>query len=66
MPVLQSEFHCMRGHVADGTQVLCPSGQVITIKSAMRGWEIRDEAGQVIETVGPDALEVTRTVLACA
>lgn len=55
----------MRGHVAAGTEVICPSGQVVTIKAAARGWEIQDAAGAVIEAVGFDALEVTRVVLAC-
>lgn len=66
MRVLQSEFHCMRGHVADGTEVVCPSGAVVTIKAAMSGWEIRDAAGQVVEAVGFDAVEVTRVVLGCS
>ncbi len=65
MRVKQSEFHSMRGHVADGTEVACESGAVITIKSSMRGWDIQDSAGRIIESVGFDAMEVTRAVLAC-
>ena len=65
MRVNQSEFHSMRGHVADGTEVVCESGAVVTIKSSMSGWEVRANDGQVIEAVGFNALEVTRVVLSC-
>ena len=65
MRVAQSEFHSMRGHVADGTEVVCGSGSVIKINSAMSGWEVRDSTGRLIERVGFDALAVTRVVLAC-
>lgn len=65
MRVNQSEFHSMRGHVADGTEVVCESGAVVTIKSSMSGWEVHGSDGKVIERVGFNALEVTRVVLGC-
>ena len=61
--VLQSEFHCMRGHVSDGTEIVCPSGKVATIRSGMKGWELRSESGDLLAAVGFDAMEVTRAVL---
>lgn len=66
MRVKQRDFHVMRGHVADGVEVECESGAVVTIRSSMSGWEIRDISGSVIESVGFDAMAVTRAVLACS
>ena len=65
MRTTQREFHSMRGHVVDGCEVVCESGAVVTLRSAIRGWDIVDTDGRVIQSVGPDAMAVTRAILDC-
>ena len=40
MRTTQQAFHTMRGHVADGCQVLMENGDTLTIKADPRGWQI--------------------------
>lgn len=49
MLVNSTEFHTMRGHVADGCIILAPSGKRFTLRATMKGWEV----------LGPDGLPVS-------
>ena len=42
----------MRGHVADGTVIIAPSGKRFTLKNTLRGWVV----------VGPDGVECSGTL----
>ena len=46
MQTTTDQFHVMRGHVADGCEIIAPSGKKFTLSATMNGWEI----------VGPDGL----------
>jgi|LNFM01.1.fsa_nt_gb hypothetical protein len=58
-----SEFHPMRGHVADGTRVRFQSGEELTVRSAMRGWKLVDQQRAI--SMGPfdGAHELTRAIV---
>lgn len=49
MIVQSTDFHTMRGHVADGCTIIAPSGKRFTLRNTMKGWEV----------VGPDGLPVS-------
>lgn len=38
--VKQNEFHSMRGHVADGVEILMNNGDLVTVKAVMEGWQL--------------------------
>jgi hypothetical protein len=38
--VKQDEFHSMRGHVADGVEILMNNGDVVTLKAVIKGWQL--------------------------
>jgi len=40
MTTTQDQFHPMLGHVADGVEVLMNNGDIVTIKSCMKGWQL--------------------------
>ena len=42
----QAEFHPMRGHVAEGTQIQMRNGDVLTIKAVVKGWQLVDQEGR--------------------
>lgn len=44
MKTTQDDFHPMRGHLEDGTQVEMRNGDTLTIKAVTAGWQL----------VGPD------------
>lgn len=46
-----SSFHSMRGHAAEGTRVRFSSGEELTVRSAMRGWNLESDDGKV--SLGP-------------
>jgi hypothetical protein len=35
-----AHFSALRGHVAQGTQVLMPSGQFYEVRATLRGWQV--------------------------
>jgi len=61
--VLATGFHPMKGHVAEGTRVKFQSGEELTVKSAMRGWKLRNETSG--EELGPfdGAMELTAAIV---
>ena len=40
MKVTIDQFTAMKGHVADGCEVVSPQGKVFTIRATMNGWEV--------------------------
>jgi hypothetical protein len=58
-----SSFHSMRGHVAEGTRVRFSSGEELTVRSAMRGWNLESDDGKV--SLGPfdGAMALTSAVV---
>jgi len=44
----QDSFHIMRGHVADGTIIVLPSGERLEINASMKGWRLTDERGEIV------------------
>lgn len=42
-----SQFHSMRGHVAEGVRVRFSSGEELSVRSAMRGWNLESDDGKV-------------------
>ena len=58
-----AQFHSMRGHVAEGTQVRFGSGEVLTVRSALKGWNLESEDGKV--ALGPfdGAMALTAAVV---
>lgn len=42
-----SQFHSMRGHVAEGVRVRFSSGEELNVRSAMRGWNLESDDGKV-------------------
>lgn len=46
-----SQFHPMRGHVAEGVRVKFASGEELNVRAAMRGWKLESDDGKV--SLGP-------------
>lgn len=44
----QDAFHIMRGHVADGTNIILPQGGKLEIVATMKGWRLIDEKGSIV------------------
>ena len=61
--VAATQFHSMRGHVADGTRVSFTSKPALTLRSAMRGWRLVSDDGA--EILGPfeSAMAVTTAIV---
>lgn len=62
MTVSYGEFHPMRGHVQDGTQILY-SGYSLFVRGTLRGWVLRDEDGATVGGPFQDAYTLTQAVL---
>lgn len=45
--VQASQFHSMRGHVAEGVRVQFSTGEVLAVRSAMKGWNLESDDGKV-------------------
>lgn len=58
-----AQFHSMRGHVADGTRVRFESGEILTVRSAMRGWNLVSDDSSI--SLGPfdGAMELTSAIV---
>lgn len=63
MIVKSTEFHTMRGHVADGTMILSPTGKKFTLKNTMRGWIVVGPDGQECSGNLPTAYDVENFVV---
>lgn len=61
--VAATQFHSMRGHVAEGARVSFTSKPTLTLRSAMRGWRLVSDDGT--EILGPfdSAMAVTAAVV---
>lgn len=46
MKTTQDDFHSMRGHLEDGTQVEMRNGDTLTIKAVTAGWQLVDQDGR--------------------
>ena len=57
MIVKASNFHQMKGHVADGCQIINASG-TYTLKNHMQGWMVHGKDGLPISGYLPSANEV--------
>jgi len=44
----QDSFHVMRGHIADGTIIMLPSGERLEINASMKGWRLTNERGEIV------------------
>lgn len=58
-----TQFHSMRGHVAEGTRVTFSSKPALTLCSSMRGWRlVSDDAAEIL---GPfdGAMAVTAAIV---
>jgi hypothetical protein len=58
----QHEFHVMRGHVDDGTEIECDNGDVLTLHATMSGWKLVNQHGEVHGAPTSDAQLVARFV----
>lgn len=47
MKTNQHEFHVMRGHVDEGTEIECDNGDVLTLHATMKGWQLMNQRGEV-------------------
>lgn len=58
-----SQFHSMRGHVAEGVRVKFASGEELNVRSAMRGWKLESDDGKV--SLGPfdGAMSLTAAIV---
>lgn len=54
--ISQSEFHPMRGHVADGVEVAMDNGDCLTLRASMAGWIIDGPRG-LVEMSGAAEIE---------
>lgn len=43
MRTTQDAFSSMRGHVADGCEIVMRNGDVLTLKSVIQGWQLFDQ-----------------------
>ncbi len=48
MRVYAKEFTSMKGHVADGCEIIGSDGRVYTLKNTMSGWRVSDAANTEI------------------
>lgn len=46
MKTTQDDFHPMREHLEDGTQVEMRNGDTLTIKAVTAGWQLVDQDGR--------------------
>lgn len=46
MKTTQDDFHPMRGHLEDGTQIEMRNGDTLTIKAVTAGWQLVDQDGR--------------------
>jgi hypothetical protein len=59
--VKAEHFHPMRGDVFDGQQIQFPD-RVLMLRNVMRGWVLKDEAGNTVSETLAGAAEVTNAV----
>ncbi len=60
----QQLFHPMRGHVVDGCEIACDNGDVLTLKSVMRGWALHSQRGELVGEETSNAYLLARFVIA--
>jgi hypothetical protein len=58
MQVKAAEFTALKGHVADGCQIIAPNGKQFALKNTMKGWTITDAEGSPVSGNLPSALDV--------
>lgn len=58
MRVNARDFTTMKGHVADGCEIVAPDGRVYTLKNTMSGWCVNDDANTEISGNLKSAFEV--------
>jgi hypothetical protein len=58
MRIKAEDFTSMRGHVANGCEVVTPSGKVYTLRNRMNGWMFYDENKTAISGYLPSAHDV--------
>lgn len=46
MRTTQDAFHSMRGHVADGTEIVMRNGDTLTLRSRQTEWQLYDQTGR--------------------
>jgi hypothetical protein len=63
MKTTQTAFHPMRGHVADGCEIQCENGDVLTLNATMKGWQLRDQDGRKYGEETNDAQQVAAYVV---
>lgn len=63
MKTTQTAFHPMRGHVADGCEIQCENGDVLTLNATMKGWQLRDQDGRKYGNETNDAQQVAAYVV---
>lgn len=59
----QDAFHPMRGHMVDGAKITMANGEVLTLHSVLRGWELRGEGGVALGAPSADAYEITGRIV---
>ncbi len=60
----QQLFHPMRGHVADGCEIECDNGDVLTLNAVIRGWSLHNQHGVLVGEETNDAYLIARYVMA--
>lgn len=63
MIVSASDFHPMRGHVAEGTIIRMLDNSTLRIEARMRGWVLVDDNGTETGPITADAQELTRQII---
>jgi len=58
MRTTSDNFHAMRGHVADGCEIVSPGGKVFTLKNAIKGWMVHGPDGLAVSGYLPSANDV--------
>lgn len=48
MKTTTTNFHSMRGHVADGCIIVAPDGREYTLVNTISGWRIKNAKGEEI------------------
>ena len=62
MKTNQHEFHVMRGHVDEGTEIVCDNGDVLTIHATIKGWQLLNQRGEVHGEATHDGHLIARLV----
>lgn len=63
MTTTQDAFHPLRGHMQDGCQISMSSGDILTLRAVMGGWELRRADGSAVAPPSADARVITDQVV---